>query len=305
MIDRKPGNVALNSFVVLGASGHIGSAVAKTLLDDGHEVIAIVHDSSNGNDLRSRGADVAAVDVGDAETLRTALRRGRRAFLLNPPAPTRTDTDAEENRTAARIADAVAGSGLEKVLVESTYGAQPGDAIGDLSVLWNFEKSVGATAIPTAINRGAYYFTNLDMLLAGAREGSITSMFPSHLMIPMVAPADLGAAAAERLASPLDDVGIRYIEGPEAYSFDDVAVAFANALGHAVTVRTLDRSEWQENYRQAGFSQPAARAYARMIEVSLEGFAQPENPHRGKTTLDDYISELVRASDSRHRSASA
>jgi uncharacterized protein YbjT (DUF2867 family) len=63
-----------------------------------------------------------------------------------------------------------------------------------------------------AINRGAYYFTNLDMLLDGAREGTVTTMFPGDLKIPMVAPCDLGAAAARRLPTGLDDTGIRYVE---------------------------------------------------------------------------------------------
>lgn len=280
-------------FVVLGASGHIGSVVARALLRDGHEVVAIVHDEAKAYDLKSQGAEVAIADVGDIQALRAVLRRGRRAFLLNPPAPTSTDTNAEETRTAQSIADAVGGAGLDKVLVASTYGAQPGDAIGDLSVLWNFERAVGSAGIPMAVNRGAYYFTNLDMLLDGAREGTITTMFPAQKKIPMVAPADIGMAAAERLAGSLDDVGVRYVEGPEEYSFDDVAVAFANALGHAVTVRTIERSEWQSNFRQAGFSERAAQAYARMTEVSVEGFERPDDPMRGSISLQTYISQLV------------
>jgi uncharacterized protein YbjT (DUF2867 family) len=284
-----------DAFIVLGATGHIGSVVARTLLRDGHQVIAVVHDEGKAGDLKSVGAEIAVVDVGDTQALRATLRRGRRAFLLNPPAPVTADTDGEENRTASSIAEAVVGAGLEKVLLESTYGAQPGDAIGDLSVLWNFERAVGSAAIPMAINRGAYYFTNLDMLVEEARQGSITTMFPPHLKIPMVAPADLGLAAARRLASPLEDVGVRYVEGPETYSFNDVAAAFAKTLGHAVTVRTIERNQWEASFRQAGFSERAARAYARMTEVSLAGFDRPEDPIRGTTSLLSHISRLVDA----------
>jgi uncharacterized protein YbjT (DUF2867 family) len=235
-----------------------------------------VRNEAKAGDLKSKGAEIAIVDVGDTQSLRATLRRGRRAFLLNPSAPVSTDTDAEENRTASSIAAAVVGAGLEKVLVESSYGAQPGDAIGDLSVLWNFEKSVSSAVTPMAINRGAYYFTNLDMLLGEARQGSITTMFPARLKIPMVAPADLGLAAAKRLAGPLDDVGVRCVEGPEAYSFDDVAAAFSKMLGHAVTVRTLERSDWKSRFMEAGFSESAAHAYARMMEARCRGSTCPK-----------------------------
>lgn len=283
-------------FIVLGATGHIGSVVAETLLEEGHEVIAVVRDKAKAASLKFKGAEIAVIDIGDTPALRAVFRRGRRAFLLNPPAPVHMDTDAEENCTAASIADAVGGSGLEKVLVESTYGAQPGDAIGDLSVLWNFETGLGASGVPMAINRGAYYFTNLDMLLAGARESSITTMFPAGLKIPMAAPSDLGVAAARRLTSGLDDTGIQYVEGPERYSFDDVAIAFADALGHAVTVKTIEPADWETSFRDMGFSQAAARAYARMTAATVEHLELPDSPARGLTDLESYISELIRSS---------
>ncbi|MFA1627140.1 NAD(P)H-binding protein [Rhizobium mongolense] len=282
-------------FVVLGATGHIGSVVAETLLNEGHEVTAVMRDTAKAASLTSKGAQIAVIDVGDTPGLRAMFRRGRRAFLLNPPAPIDMDTDAEENRTAASIAEAVEGSGLEKVLVESTYGAQPGDAIGDLSVLWNFETSVGSSKSPMAINRGAYYFTNLDMLLDGAREGTITTMFPPDLKIPMVAPCDLAAAAVRRLTTGLDDTGIRYVEGPERYSFDDIAIAFANALGHAVTAKTIERADWETSFRGMGFSETAARAYARMTAATVDRLELPQSPSRGSIGLQTYISELVRS----------
>lgn len=284
-----------NAYIILGASGHIGSVVAEKLLSDGHDIIAVVRDEAKAESLKSAGAEIAAVDVTDTERLRATFQRGRRAFLLNPPAPVTGDTDVEENRTALSIAEAIRGSGLEKVLVESTYGAQPGEAIGDLSVLWNFESAVAKAMVPMAVNRGAYYFTNLDMLLDEARDGTITTMFPAHLTIPMVAPSDLGLAAAKRLTSPVEDIGRRYVEGPEHCSFDEVAAAFANALGHAVTVKTTERADWEASFRQAGFSESAACAYTRMTEASLNGFEMPKNPLHGVTGLQQYISKLVDA----------
>lgn len=284
-----------NAYIILGATGHIGSVVAESLLSGGHDVIAVVRDDAKAESLKDAGAKIAVVDVADTERLRATLQRGRRAFLLNPPAPVTGDTDVEENGTAQSIAEALLGSGLEKVLVESTYGAQRGEAIGDLSVLWNFERAVAQAMIPTAVNRGAYYFTNLDMLLDEARDGTISTMFPAHLAIPMVAPADLGLVAAKRLANPVEDIGLRYVEGAEHYSFDDVAAAFADALGHAVTVKTIERADWEASFRQAGFSESAARAYTRMTEASLEGFEMPEDPLRGATSLGQHISNLVNA----------
>ncbi len=162
-------------------------------------------------------------------SIRSILQKGRRAFLLNPPADIKGDTNAEELKTARSIAAALEGSGLEKLVVASTYGALDGAGIGDLSVLYEFERLVKASGIPAAINRGAYYFTNLDMLLQPAKEtGRLLTPFPEDMKMPMVSPRDLGEAAAARLKSPIDDVGIDHVEGPERYSFADVAKAFSS-----------------------------------------------------------------------------
>jgi hypothetical protein len=50
----------------------------------------------------------------------------------NPPVATSVDTDAAELRTAKGISEAANGSGLEKIVVASTYCARVGEAIGDL-----------------------------------------------------------------------------------------------------------------------------------------------------------------------------
>lgn len=273
----------------------MGSAVASSLLDAGETVTVVARDPAHVAALRDRGAQVAVVDVGDAAALRDVLRTGHRAFVLNPPADPSGDTDVEERRTAGAIAAAVDGSGLEKVVAASTYGARPGERIGDLSVLHEFEQRLLAIGVPVAVNRGAYYLSNWDSMLASARdEGVIHSMFPADMRIPMVAPADLGVAAARRLRSPVDDVGVRYVEGPDRCSAQDVADAFGRALGRPVAVAVVGPDDWLSAFESMGFSPAAADSYARMTKVSVSGsFEEPDDPDRGTTTLDDHIGGLV------------
>lgn len=232
--------------------------------------------------------------MADTGLLRSILQKGRRAFLLNPPADTGRDTNAEELKTVRSIAAALQDSGLEKLVVASTYGALDGDGIGDLSVLYEFERLVKASGIPAAINRGAYYFTNLDMLLQPAKEtGRLPTPFPADMKIPMVSPRDLGQAAAARLESPVDDVGIDYVEGPERYSFADVAKTLSSRLGLPVTVETIPREKFEEYYLGLGFSWAAARCYAKMTEVTIDtGFEMPERRHWGRMTLDQHLGAL-------------
>ncbi|KHL26529.1 NmrA family transcriptional regulator [Croceibacterium mercuriale] len=282
-------------FGVMGATGHVGAAVADTLLSMGEDVTVMTRQPDRAGAWRDKGARVVAADAEDPASLAAAFRSADRAFLLNPPADPRGDTDAAERRTIASILSALDGSGLEKVVAASTYGAQPGEGLGDLSTLWQLEEGLRARPIPAAINRGAYYMTNwLGFTDAVRRTGILPSMFPADVEIPMVAPADLGRAAAERLLQPVQDEEILYVEGPARYTPRDVADAFAGALGRAVQVDVAPREQWPAIYRDAGFSPEAAAAYTRMTAISLDsGFDKPARPLRGATGLNAFMATVV------------
>lgn len=282
-------------FVVMGATGNVGAAVADELLARGEAVTILTRHPEHAGAWADKGAIVAHADADDLTSLRAAFRKGARAFLLNPPADPSGNTDAAERRTVANILAALEGSGLEKVVAASTYGAQPGEAIGDLSTLWRLEEGLRAQPIPTAINRGAYYMTNWLGFTRTVREtGVLPSMFPADAEMPMVAPADLGRVAAERLLAPVDDTTVQYVEGPARYTPRDVADAFASALGREVSVDVAPRETWETVFQQNGFSPEAASAYARMTAVSLDsGFDEPACPRRGAIELTTFIAAAV------------
>ncbi len=229
--------------------------------------------------------------------MRAIFKRGKRAFLLNPPAPPDTDTDTEERATAAAIVAALDGSGLEKVVAESTFGAQPGERIGDLSVLYEMEQALRAQSIPVSINRGAYYMSNWDAALETARnQGVVHTLYPVEFRIPMVAPQDLGRFAAKLMLEPAGASDTHCVEGPARYSSADVATAFATALGKSVKAISTPRDRWVESFRSLGFSEAAADSYARMTAITLDGeFPPVADTRHGDITLQTYISELVRS----------
>ena len=138
-------------YAVLGASGHVGSAVVEALRTAGEDLVAVVR-SSTGAILHRLDVEIRVIDVLDTDGLRNIFKEAQRAFLLNPPADPSVDTDAAEMATAKSIAEALSGTEMEKVVLASTYGAQPGERIGDLSVLYAFETMVRDSGIPTAVN---------------------------------------------------------------------------------------------------------------------------------------------------------
>lgn len=281
--------------IILGGTGHIGSALAEALIKKGESVTIVSRDPKKKDYWEQKGATVAIADVLDVNGLRKVFDLGIKLFLLNPSAAPSTDTVAEEQKTSKAILTALEGSAIKKVVAESTYGAQPGDGLGDLGVLYEMEQALAKMNVPVSIIRGAYYMSNWDMSLKTAQEeGKVYTFYPVDFKLPMVSPRDIGKIAAQLMLEPINQTGLHYVEGPETYSAKDVAAAFSIALDRVVEAAEIQQDHWLPALKEAGFSEPAAKSMAAMTRLTLEGPQQPEHPVRGATTLNEYIKELVK-----------
>ena len=285
-------------YIILGGTGNVGSSVAETLLEKGEDVTVVTRSADQVSEWEQKGAKVAVADVMDTRKLHEVFKSGQRAFLLNPPGDFAKDNVTAEKRTVASILSALENSGIEKVVAESTYGAQKGDGIGDLGVLYEFEEGLRKLSIPADIIRAAYYMSNWEMSLESAKkEGVVHTFYPPDFKLPMVSPKDIGRIAARFLIEDSDGVKTHYVEGPEEYSSADVAEAFGKALGKTVEAVQIPPDRWFETLKQTRFSDIAASSMVKMTELTLEAVESPESPMRGATTIDEYIEKLLTAND--------
>jgi len=269
--------------------------LTRELLKRNEKVLVVTHSPDKVEAIKSIGAQAAVADVLDTYRLHEVFKKGKRLFLLNPPADPSADIDIEERRSIRSILSALKGSGLEKIVAESTYGAQPGDSLGDLGVLYEMEQGLEAQEIPATIIRSAYYYSNWDMALESAKnEGKLYTFFPADFRLPMVAPADIAKLAAQLLIEPVNKKKLCYRSGPEDYSPTDVAAAFSKALKKPVEVAEIPKEEWVSTMMQAGYSSKSAESMAYMTEVTLRNHEQPQNPERGTITIDEYIGNLMK-----------
>ncbi len=282
-------------YIVLGGTGHVGSALVEALLSRGQEVTLVARDRAKARAFEARGARVVIADIRDVDALRHAYKRGERLYMLNPPADPAADTQAQERATVASMLRALEGSGIRKVVAHSTFSARPGDMLGDLNVLYEMEQGLQRVDIPTSVLRAAYYMSNWESALATAKEqGVVHSFFPADLKIPMVAPRDLGEVAANLMMAPIDQTECAQVEGPTRYSAADVAAAFAAELGRDVQVKTIPQDQWMNAFKQLGFSQRAAISYANMTRTVYEkDFPPASGTVHGKVSLEEYVRSLI------------
>ena len=279
-------------FVVMGATGHIGSEFTKNLLRSGRDVTVITRSKKRAENLVNLGARLAEIDIFDYHLLHEVLKQASGVYILNPPANPVYDVDLEERKTIAAITHGLENTNLEKVIVQSTYGAQKGDHIGDLGSLYLLEKKVKEIYPEAMIVRAGFYMSNWDFALNDIVEkGCLTTIYPSHSIIPMVAPRDI----ADYLTKLVENgkAGIHYIEGPERYTVQDVASAFQTALEKPVKLREVKRENIENYYLSLSFLKSSAMSFTAMALKTISGDWPPLNKiERGKITLQQYIEKL-------------
>lgn len=282
--------------IITGGTGRVGSALAEELLKIGEQVTIVTRSSENGRELVERGAKLAVADIYDTDALHEIFKTGKTIFVLNPPADPATNTSAQELKTVGSLLKALEGCGAEHLVVESTMGAQPGSDIGDLAVLYELEEGIKRSGHSYSIIRPAYYMSNWDSALQGIESsGILTTFYPADLKFPMVAPGDIGKLAGS-LMMKKEIPELVNIQGPLLYSADDVAAAFAKALGKKVEVRIVPKQDWKQTFESLGFSEEAARSYAGMTAVSLDAFERcdtPDNVILGETSIEKYVQMVV------------
>jgi uncharacterized protein YbjT (DUF2867 family) len=254
---------------VMGAAGNVGGKVADRLLREDQEVRVLEH-RRRLDELAARGATVVRGDAASPGDLSKLFDGAEAALVLLPENLADPDFVANRSTISAAVADALAGSGVEQLVLLSTVGAGLADAFGPPAGLRELEQRLSRIeGTNLLVLRSGFYMENLlaALPMVQARQVNGSAIDPD-LPIPMVATRDVAAEAAGRLARR-DVAGhqVRLLLGPE-----DVTMAAATrAIGDRLGLPDLPYVQFPpEGVRAAlagaGLSEEAA---ALMVEMQL------------------------------------
>ncbi len=287
-------------YTVLGATGNIGSVIAKTLLDKGEKVRVVGRRAGTLQQFVQKGAEAVVADVTDVDVLTMAFRDSRAAFLMIPPNMTSPDYRADQERISDSISAAVKASGLQYAVNLSSIAAHEPAGTGPIAGLHSCENKLNAMDKLNVLHlRPAYFFENhlagLGMIqMMGIYGGALKADMP----IAMIATRDIGAFAAERLLK-LDFSGkqTRELLGERDLTMNEVA---------AVMSRTLNKPELryvqfpypqvEQVLLQMGTPAKTAALFIEMFDGFNTGICAGLEPRSAAnttpTTIESFIKEV-------------
>jgi NAD(P)H dehydrogenase (quinone) len=283
-------------YAITGVTGQVGGAVARTLMEAGCPVRAVVRDARKGASWTERGCALALADINDAAALTAAFAGVEGVFVLLPSSfdPTPGFPETRAIVTALRTALVAARPG--RVVCLSTIGAQA-ERPNLLSQLGIMEAELGALPLPVTLLRPAWYMENAAWDIAPARQSGVVPSFlqPLDKKFPMIATADVGRVAAELVQQTWSGRRIVELEGPRRVSPNEIAAALAAILERPVRMEAVPRATWAALFRAQGMKDPTPRM--QMLDGFNEGWIEFEGgkaqSRKGKVELATVLEELV------------
>jgi uncharacterized protein YbjT (DUF2867 family) len=285
-------------YAISGITGKVGGALARTLLADSQPVRAIVRDERKGMLWSALGCEVAVAEMENPEELTAAFTGADGVFILPP-----SEFDPLPGYPEARkIIDAVLAALLtarpDKVVCLSTIGA---DATHDnlLSQRTLMEAALSQLPMPVTFLRPGWFLENAALDVASARDTGVIHSFlmPLDKCFPMVATQDVGRVAANLIQENWHGKRAVQLEGPRRVSPNDLAAAFAKALGIPVHAEIVPHESWEALFRSQGMKHPQPRM--RMLDGFNEGWIDFQddgtNTIRGHVGAEEVIASLIQA----------
>jgi NADH dehydrogenase len=229
--------------LVVGATGQLGSQIARMLLDRGKPVRALIR-RTPGDVAVPDGAELVSGDLKDPESLAAACR-GISAVVTTANSVGRTGVDTVESvdrHGNHDLVEAATAAGVRRFVFTSALGASLDSPVPFLRAKAETEQHLRASGMDwTILQPNLFMDTWVPAVVGGPAlaDEPVTIVGQGRRRHSFVAAGDVAAYAVAALDHPQAVGRELVIGGPQPLSWRDVVRAFEAALGRAVPTRSV------------------------------------------------------------------
>ncbi|PZR27068.1 MAG: NAD-dependent dehydratase [Citrobacter freundii] len=288
------------NITISGSLGNTGKPLTQRLVQAGQQVTVISSDASKKAAIEALGAKAAIGSISDTDFLKTALDGADALFAMTPPNIGGSNVIANTTAAGKAYAKAIAATGVAKVVMLSSVGAEYSTGNGPIAAIHNIEQlyhELPDTTV-TFLRAGYFYLNFYNDIPVIKAAGTMLGNFPGSTIIPMVHPEDIALIAAEELQLPSKGKKVRHAVS-DVKTATEVARILGSAIGKADLPWTeITDEQYLHGLEQAGLPKEIAALYTEMggglREGKLSGdFIKSGSPVDGKIKLTDFAKDFA------------
>ncbi|KQW45435.1 MULTISPECIES: NAD(P)H-binding protein [unclassified Roseateles] len=208
----------MSIFLVVGASGTVGTELSRLLAQAGHTV-------RKATSRAPTQPDQVLFDLTTGQGREAALAGADAAFLLSPPGHTR------QHELLNPLIDAARAQGLRKLVLMTAMGANADEA----SPLRQAERHLEQSGLAFNIIRPNWFMQNFNSYWLPGIQAQGQILLPTgNAKGSFIDARDIAAVAAALLVSNRFDGQDFDLTGPEALDHDQVAALLSQAAGKPI-----------------------------------------------------------------------
>lgn len=273
--------------LVLGATGTIGSKIARELVEKGEAVKA-----ASRNATPVHGAEAVALNLSNPASLDAALDGVDRLFAIVPAGYT------DPLGLLSPVVDAAAARKV-KVVLMTAMGVDADDSIPYRQLELKLEKA----GIPYAIIRPNWFADNFHTYWREGVRHNVIGVPAAEGKTSFIDTRDIAASAVALLTSSTFDGKAYNLTGPEALGYADAAKILGDVTGKPIAYQPLTDDAFISMLTGAGVPEDYSRFLAMIFHPVREGWTSGVSgdvekltgkpPRSLKAYAADYKAQLV------------
>jgi uncharacterized protein YbjT (DUF2867 family) len=266
--------------VVFGSTGNTGKVAVESLVRQGEPVRAVGRNREKLQPLADLGAEPWTTDLEDGGAVARALEGARAAYLLIPPNLGVDDFVAYQGRVIEALVHGVTKARIGHVVVLSSLGADHAQGTGPIVGLYRLEQALRSVqGLASCFVRAGFFMENFLLNLGLIKAQGINgSAAPPDAPMELIATADIGRYAAERLAaSDFSGSSVVNLVAPRPYTMREATAVLGAAIDRPdLPYVQFGYTELEQGLLSMGLKPQMAGLYVEMYRGAAQGLLSPE-----------------------------
>lgn len=253
----------MNKILVLGATGNVGSLVAKELAEKGYKAKAAVRDFEKAKTLLGDDVELVKFDYSDPSTFTEALDNVSHVFGIAPPSSPNSD------KIVIPLLNAAKELNVKHVTFMTAMGIDQEEA----SPLRKLERHIMASGFSYSFLRPNWFNQNFNSIYLDQIKNQKGIFLPvNDAKTSFIDARDIAAVAVQTIIDEKHSDKEYTLTGPRAYDHNEAMAIISDVVGETFSFTPISDDDFRHAMKEIGYPEDMTEFMIEIYGMVKAGF---------------------------------